>query len=194
MRGDSFGPDGKAPGPNSGEEKRIFPLTLPANHAKWLNGMFIGCVMFRLTFLLCAGIFLAMVIGGQDRGQLRFGLMQEAAPIAVAVELPKAQDPVVNVAFVPETPVMVQPAVAVAPEEPVVADLAELPEGRILFVAAASANVRQGPGKDHAVVDRLTRGEAVLVVVEGEGANGWSLVRIEGDGLEGYVASRLLSE
>ena len=33
--------------------------------------------MFRLTFLLCGTIFLTMLIGGQDRGQLRFGLMPQ---------------------------------------------------------------------------------------------------------------------
>ena len=35
---------------------------------------------------------------------------------------------------------------------------------------------------------------AVLVLVEGEGRDGWSLVRVEGDGVEGYIASRLLTE
>ena len=35
--------------------------------------------MFRLMALLCAGIYAVMLIGGQDRGQLRFGLMQAEA-------------------------------------------------------------------------------------------------------------------
>ena len=66
--------------------------------------------------------------------------------------------------------------------------------GKILFIGAKSVNVREGPGKDFAVVGRLARGEAVLVVADGEGPDGWSLIRIEGDGVEGYVASRLLTE
>jgi hypothetical protein len=44
------------------------------------------------------------------------------------------------------------------------------------------------------VLGRLTRNEAVLEVVAGAGPDGWSLVRIEGDGIEGYVATRLLRE
>ena len=63
-----------------------------------------------------------------------------------------------------------------------------------MVVNTKSVNVRAGPGKDFSVVDRLVRGESVLVVVQGEGPDGWSLIRIEGDGVEGYVASRLLTE
>jgi uncharacterized protein YgiM (DUF1202 family) len=66
--------------------------------------------------------------------------------------------------------------------------------GKVLFVGSKSVNVRSGPGKDFAVVSRLARGEAVLVVADGEGPDGWSLIRIEGDGVEGYVAARLLTE
>jgi uncharacterized protein YgiM (DUF1202 family) len=157
--------------------------------------------MFRLLALLCAGIFLAMVIGGQDRGQLRFGLMAESDETAIAVPViarDAAEKAVVEAAFVPEKPVMVQPAAVESVVEAVaeiapVAPAAPL-DAKVMFVAAASANVREGPGKDHAVIGRLTEGEAVLVVVEGEGPEGWTLIRIEGDGLEGYIASRLLTE
>ena len=64
----------------------------------------------------------------------------------------------------------------------------------MFYVVAPNVNVREGPGQDHAVLDRLPRGEAVLVQVTGEGPEGWSLVRVEGDGVEGYIASRLLME
>lgn len=160
--------------------------------------------MFRLLVLLCGGIFLAMLIGGQDRGQLRFGLMAQVDEVAMAAPVPqveqKAETAVVNAAFVPEKPVMVQPAAVVEPSTETaavaetVAEPAPAAEGKVMYVTADRANVREGPGKDHAVLDRLTKGEAVLVVVEGEGADGWSLIRIEGDGVEGYVASRLLTE
>lgn len=140
-----------------------------------------------------------MVIGGQDRGQLRFGLMSEldekasAVPVIARDVVEKA---VVEAAFVPEKPVMVQPALVetVVDEAAVAAPAPAQVDARVMFVTAASANVREGPGKDHAVIGRLTEGEAVLVVVEGEGPEGWTLIRIEGDGLEGYIASRLLSE
>ena len=143
-----------------------------------------------------------MLIGGQDRGQLRFGLMQaeanraaatQAAELAAtqAAETAPAPSQLVTASFAPEKPLMAAPTLA--------QDSASLPEsspseGRLFYIASESVNVREGPGKDHAVIDRLPRGEAVLVLVEGEGADGWSLIRIEGDGIEGYVASRLLTE
>ena len=149
--------------------------------------------MFRLTFLLCASLFVALLIGGQDRGQTRFGLMpQPAAPQPVALVAPPPQPvaEVVPAAFVPATPVM-QPRPTPTPAiEPVV----EAPSGRIATVNTRAANVRGGPGTDNDVVARLTRGEEVLVVVEADAPDGWALVRIEGDGVEGYVAARLLSE
>lgn len=141
-----------------------------------------------------------MLIGGQDRGQLRFGLMQaeanraaatQAAELAATQAAQPAPSQLVTASFAPEKPLMAAPTLA--------QDTAALPEntpseGRLFYIASESVNVREGPGKDHAVIDRLPRGEAVLVLVEGEGADGWSLIRIEGDGIEGYVASRLLTE
>jgi Bacterial SH3 domain len=153
----------------------------------------VGEIMFRLTVLLGAGIFLAMLIGGQDRGQKRFGLMaqpgSQEAPVAVAA-LPEPALPqdVVAASFAPEKPLMA------APEMQAVVDVAAQPEGKLFYVASDTANVREGPGKDHAVIEKLLKGESVLVVSQGEGPDGWSLIRIEGDGVEGYVASRLLTE
>jgi hypothetical protein len=40
----------------------------------------------------------------------------------------------------------------------------------------------------------LPQGEQVLVVIEDMPVDGWSRVRLEGDGVEGYIATRLLSE
>lgn len=159
--------------------------------------------MFRLTVILCAGLYGSMLVLGQDNGQLRFGLMQAEAekiaadavvsePIAQpAVALETAQTetvpPVVAAAFVPEKPLIASPAAeATAPETDVI--------GKVFYIASDKANVREGPGKDHAVIDALPKGEAVLVLSYGEGPEGWSHIRIEGDGVEGYIASRLLTE
>ncbi|KAF0174991.1 MAG: SH3 type 3 domain-containing protein [Rhodobacteraceae bacterium] len=151
--------------------------------------------MIRLTLLLCGGLFLALLIGGQDRGQQRFGLMPQSEPTVVVVEAPLAsvaEIAATKAAFAPSQPVMDIPVV----EETVVVEPgAVIPaEGRLLQVTAKSANVRSGPGKDFDVVGRLVRGESVLVVAEGDGPDGWALIRIEGDGVEGYIAARLLSE
>ena len=169
--------------------------------------------MIRLILLLGVGLFAAMLIGGQDRGQLRFGLMaaKEVPAVAAAVEVVAAEPSAVEAAVeAAVAQVVAAPAappledVSYAPAEPVMSAPPVDPAGvvpqptadaaKILFVAAKSVNVREGPGKDFGIVSRLVRGEAVLVVSAGEGPDGWSLIRIEGDGVEGYVASRLLSE
>lgn len=145
--------------------------------------------MFRLLAFLCAGIYAAMLVFGQDHGQLRFGLMQAKAEKAAQMIATTRVTPepveapaVAPAAFVPEKPLMASP------------EAVEAPQGKLFYIAAQSANVREGPGKDHAVIDRLPKGEAVLVLEQGEGPDGWSLIRIEGDGLQGYIAARLLTE
>lgn len=163
--------------------------------------------MFKLTFFLCAGLFTALYFGGADRGQQRFGLIEKPRVVAAAVtdapvdvvDVPAgiaapAVIAVTEAAFVPEAPLMVTPAVAEAPSAPVVAEPLAAEPGVLMVVNTKSANVRSGPGKDFDVVGRLMRGDSVLVVAQGEGADGWSLIRIEGDGIEGYIAMRLLTE
>jgi hypothetical protein len=148
-----------------------------------------ACVMIRLTLLLCIVLFATMLIGGQDRGQIRFGLI--APPVKPVLVVPPAADAplsdISEAAFVPSQPLMTPPA-AVVPTEVAVAP------GDIKQIVARSANVRSGPGKDFAVVSRLVQGESVLVAAEDDVTDGWSLIRIEGDGVEGYVASRLLGQ
>lgn len=156
--------------------------------------------MFRLLLLLCGGMFLTLLIGGQDRGQVRFGLMNQPEPEPVAMattepavvpEAPAA--PMVPVAFVPAPAPL--PAPAPVPEPVAVAVAAPEPEPaplRVMWVSQASINVRGGPSTNDAVVGRLTRNEAVQVVAEA--ADGWVQVRVEGDGIEGYVAARLLTD
>lgn len=145
--------------------------------------------MFRPMAFLCVGIYAAMLALGQDHGQLRLGLMQAKAKKAAQVVAgmymapePAEEIPVVTATFIPEKPLMASPAAT------------EPPQGKLFYIAAASANVREGPGKEHAVIDRLPRGEAVLVLEQSESPDGWSLIRIEGDGLQGYVATRLLTD
>ena len=136
-----------------------------------------------------------MLIAGQDHGQQRFGLMPEnilpplaEQPVAeVAKTAPKPA--VTQASYIPDAPVMVQ-----APVQAEVQTSDAPATGRVMYVLPKSLNVRAGPGTDNQVLERLTKGEAVLVVAEGEGPDGWSLIRIEGDGVEGYVAARLLTE
>lgn len=155
--------------------------------------------MFRLTLLLCAGLFAVMYIGGEDRGQIRFGLVAKtdvAVPVAAVAPAPKpivARRPlaiaaVSPAAMAPDKPIM---AAAVAVATPP-AEVRE--ENRIMTVIANSANVRGGPGIDYSVMGRLTRGETVLVLADADLPEGWSHIRVEGDGIDGFIATRLLAE
>lgn len=64
-------------------------------------------------------------------------------------------------------------------------------EGVFRRVTANSANVRSGPSTGFDVVGRLPRGEEVLVLETD--ASGWARIQIQGDGIEGWMAGRLLS-
>lgn len=184
--------------------------------------------MLRLTFLLCSGLFLVMLLGGRDFGQLRPGLTlaaveAKAVPVTAAVPAVETADLVpavavpvvteqVGVAYGGTAPVIVAaapvviapPAPAEQPAENTVFTLAtfaddsvaaaapeQSAEGEIWYVAGKSLNVRSGPSTDDAVVGKLTRGEAMLVVAR-EGDE-WARIKIEGDGIEGYVATRFLT-
>lgn len=190
--------------------------------------------MLRLTFLLCSGLFLVMLLGGRDFGQMRPGLAlakAEAEAVPVTAEVPSVETvtlasdapetPVVVAAVVPEPVVFVAPVLAVPEAAAVVPDVAPAPvatepentvftlsafadpapeasvapeqaaEGEIWYVAGNSLNVRAGPSTDDAVVGKLSRGEAMLVVARDGGE--WAQIRIEGDGIEGYVATRFLT-
>lgn len=59
-------------------------------------------------------------------------------------------------------------------------------------VDASALNVRSGPSTSDSVVGRLEQFEIVSVLEET--ADGWARIRIEGDGIEGWVAARFLTE
>jgi len=120
-------------------------------------------------------------------------MLADAAPKPTVQAEPEAQ-PVV---FIPAQPVVkpvVKPVVVQPPVQTVSADLPqpEVSGGTLYSVTATQANVRLGPGTGFDVVDSLAKGEQVLVVADEAPVEGWSKIRIEGDGIEGYVATRLL--
>ncbi len=169
--------------------------------------------MFKLLSLLAAGMFLTFLIGGKDYGQLRQGLvgvvqnpadrpvLRTAKPVAAAepdvtlanftpvkVQQPVRASSTIAGAFVvePQDGTAIQTPVQAA-AAPVVQDA--LP---IMYINSRSVNVRQGPSTDYEVVGRLARAEAVSVIAPEQ--DGWVRIAIEGDGLEGFIAARLLSE
>ena len=157
---------------------------------------------------------MAMWVAGTDTQSKRFGLMakdtlvntkvvaaappaSDLPPAAATTQAAPESSAILQASFDLQTPVMlaasaVDLAPAPVPEmQPEIANEAAL---RILRVNASGLNVREGPGTGYAVVGRLKRGDEVLVVVEPEASGGWALIRIEGDGVEGYVSGRLLAE
>lgn len=64
-------------------------------------------------------------------------------------------------------------------------------QGNIWYVNADSVNVRAEPSTEASIVGKLASGEELLMVesVDGE----WARIVIQGDGVEGYVATRFLS-
>ena len=180
--------------------------------------------MFRLTVLLCAALFLSMQIMGEDRGQMRQGLIEAEKEAAIAAakvseaakSAPKVQEDiasqsnivaparpvsnsngddqgVVSIAFSPSAPLVTQAPPAPKPVEATpVAAASPASEGTLMYVSGRSVNVRGGPSTRDAVVGRLTRGEAVTVVWVED--NGWARIRVEGDGVDGYMSMDFLSD
>lgn len=162
--------------------------------------------MFRYLIFGGLGIYLVLLIGGEDRGQERAGL-RGAYAIDVAQPIPTEPPP--SATFIAEAPapattlladtirilpmaeVTPMPAVleqASAPAEPSVAALDTLD---LRSITAEAANIRDAASRSGAVIGRLQRGEVVQMV---ERVGDWVHVRIEGDGVEGFVHRSLISE
>jgi hypothetical protein len=129
-----------------------------------------------------------------------------AAPAAVArvtpPVAPEAATGVVSAAFVaPEAAAEVPqdgltlalPLVEAEDAEPAASPVQTAPgEPLVQYVIGSTVNVRSGPSADTESLGKLSRGEAVLVIATD--TPGWSMIRIEGDGMEGYIASRFLGD
>jgi hypothetical protein len=141
----------------------------------------------------------------------------EPAPVVVAAApvepAPAAHAAVADVALV-ETPVTVEPVTSPEtetaieetvfslanygdnpPADPATAPAATASSANVVtvgYVDAEEVNVREGPGTDNPVLTRLNRGEAVTIVAA-DAATGWARIRIEGDGIEGFMSMDYLS-
>lgn len=166
--------------------------------------------MFRMIAILCAGIFLTLLIGGREGAQLAGDPVSRKAPAAAALperaSAPRrvpvvapvavaavAYDPARRATYAPAAaPALPQrPAPAPQPEPAALPAAEPEPDLPVWYVAANRVNVRSGPSTDDPVLDTVRRDEAVLVVSDG-GAE-WVEIRIEGDGVTGYVAARYLT-
>ena len=64
-------------------------------------------------------------------------------------------------------------------------------QGQVWYVKADSVNVRADPSTEAEILGKLGNGEALLLVAAVD--DEWAKIVIQGDGIEGYVATRFLS-
>lgn len=86
---------------------------------------------------------------------------------------------------------LVEPAPTAAPEVELVS-VKQTVQPILRQVTAKRVNVRSGPSTDFEVLDQVVRGEITMVISDPNSE--WVKIRIEGDGVEGYLASRFLAE
>jgi uncharacterized protein YgiM (DUF1202 family) len=101
--------------------------------------------MLRLTLILCTGLFAALMIAGQDRGQLRPGLAQAAASKAATdSDTLDSSEPAALTVITAETVApAAKPAAAAPVAEPVVASAATEPVTPEPYVEPARALVTE---------------------------------------------------
>ncbi len=177
-----------------------------------------------VKWLVGLGLFLYAILwfGGEDRGQMRAGLRDAPAETVakaavveqVIVDTPApAPEQSVTLANATELVPMLprQPVAVLPPPEPTLGiaalsndattltltpdatptiDAAEAPTLR--WVAVERANVRTEASKTSAVTARIDQGEAVAVLWTDP--SGWARIRIEGDGVDGFIHESLLTD
>lgn len=168
--------------------------------------------MLRWTILLCAGLFLTLQLAGEDRGQKRMGILQgeldaladqnklarasEPEVVARTEPAPRKQKPAAVEVVFSAKPALVTPqpvSAEPAPAEVIVASASSAnAEGQLMYVSGRSVNVRGGPSTRNPVVGKLVRGDAVMMVWAED--NGWARIRIEGDGIDGYMSMDFLTD
>jgi SH3-like domain-containing protein len=130
--------------------------------------------MWKLTFNLCAVLFVTLMLAGRDR------MRPEAKDIATAAN---AQNPKSQLGTLATASPLRGAVARVTSTEAEAAPT-------FWQVRGTRINVRGGPATSTEVLAKLGKGEEVLIVEEN--GEGWSKIRIEGDGIEGWVASSLL--
>ncbi len=96
-----------------------------------------------------------------------------------------------EVALAPEAIAAPQVAVVETAIDDVIEQVIQEPAADLRVVNAERVNVREGPGTDYAVVDRLVQGTATEVLETD--ASGWAHVRVIDTGLLGWVSAEYLA-
>ncbi|MGH1330511.1 MAG: SH3 domain-containing protein [Paracoccaceae bacterium] len=178
--------------------------------------------MLRLTMLTLVGLGLVMTIAGRDLtadeiAAINAAKAEQDAPKAIAREAmvaraassestkiattaaqtntPEPEGMVLSTKVAalvaPASKPAPAPAAAAAPAAEKVA-VKQTVQPILRQVIARRVNVRSGPSTDYEVLDQVVRGEITMVISDPNAD--WVKIRIEGDGVEGYLAARFLTE
>lgn len=142
--------------------------------------------MIRLTLFLGGSIWAAMAFAPE----LSEPVFTEQVAEATLVE---ETAPEVTRTALTSPVAMVVPVVAPTPDPVQVAALTEpTPERIIWFVTGSRVNVRQGPSTKYGILDKVLYGDAAEIISDPEAD--WVKIRIEGDGVEGFVMKRFMTD
>lgn len=123
-----------------------------------------------------------VVLASLERGAETFGRVLQIDPQA-ADSIVEPAEPNLQVAATVATPDETSQPTEVRAEPEQQADLRE--------VTASRVNVRTGPGTDHDILTKVTRGQQVEVL--SDNGDGWLRLRILPDDRVGWIAARLIS-
>jgi len=157
-----------------------------------------GWKMFKLTLFLGGSIWAAMAFAPElDEPVFTEMVAEIAPPIAEGVEAA----PEVTLAALTSPVEVVAPVVVSTPEpafEPekvagiAIPEPAPEPERIVWFVTGSRVNVREGPSTDYTVLGKVVYGEAAEIVSDPNAE--WVKIRIEGDGVEGFIMKRFMTD
>lgn len=169
--------------------------------------------LLGLLIVLGLGLWMSAGLWGNDAAPQRLGLTQEATEPVISAPSQPAVLPATVARLLRDADTEATEVVARSDQRgpvvlPVPANLARLPvepreaasqafagndalEGPVKRVNATSANVRGGASTQTAVVGRLVRGDEVLVL---ETKSGWARIVVEGDGISGWISTKLLDD
>ncbi len=116
--------------------------------------------------------------------------VKEIAPEATRTEV--LSPAIIAAPLVEPTPEPVVVAEVAAPEpEPVVVVVEAAPARIIWYVTGSQVNVREGPSTDYTILGSVIYGDAAEIISDPDAD--WVKIRIEGDGVEGYIAKRFMA-
>ena len=157
-----------------------------------------GWKMFKLTLFLGGTIWAAMAFAPELDEPVFTEMVAEIAPPVTVVTNPA---PEVTLAALTSPVEVVTPVVVSTPEsafDPEKVAAVAIPEPApeseriIWFVTGSRVNVREGPATDYTVLGKVLYGDAAEIISDPDAD--WVKIRIEGDGVEGFIMKSFMTD